>query len=277
LIIFCGTVVQERGDRTDFVYRAFTPPNPVQSFSYKCDAKFDLGEASALSATNDTYALIVLDLSEASWGTIEGSAIKVIGTYTSIVPSKHSQGGQSSVRFERLRDIAIHEYFVKLSDRLTNAYLDKKLKGILVGGCGMTKDDFVKGKYLHHELQKKVIGTFDTSYTTERGLYELVENSKSQINDLDLNHEKELFDQFLKELAKDTGRVAYGLESIYEKTKRGQVKQVIVSTSRIDLYTQFEKENQTNYQINVISKDSESGVMLDKAFNGIVALLRYAE
>lgn len=277
LIIFCGTIVQERGDRTEFEYRALTPPSPIQSFSYTCGAKFVTDAATDLAAQKDVYALLVMDLQESCWGLIEGSAIKVLGSYDSIVPNKHSQGGQSSVRFERLRDITINEYFVKLSDRITNAFLSRELKGFLIGGCGMTKDDFVRGEYLHHELRKMIIGTFDTSDTNERGLYELVEASKSKLSDLSLTHEKEIFDTFLRSLAKNDGAVAYGFDNIVEKTKNGQVKQLIISTSKMNLYEQFETNNTTNYKIEVISKDSESGTMLDKAFNGIVAILRYAE
>ena len=35
--------------------------------------------------------------------------------------------------------------------------------------------------YLHHELQKKVIDTFDTGYTDEYGLKELVERAKEKL------------------------------------------------------------------------------------------------
>jgi peptide chain release factor subunit 1 len=278
VIIYCGEVALDRGDKTQFEYTTITPPKPVQSFSYRCDAKFDTDSALALASEKDTYGLIVLDLQEACWGTLEGSAVKVMGTYDSIVPNKHGQGGQSQHRFEQLREIAINEYFIKLSERVNTSYLpllDKKvLKGIIIGGCGMTKDEFVKSEHMHHELRKKIIGTFDTSYTNEYGLGELVNASKNDLKDIGLRNEKIAFDEFLKELARD-GKVAYGESEVLQKAVNGQVKQVLLSTSRIDLFDQVERNNTTNYQLVLISMDSDSGVMLDKAFGGIVAMLRY--
>ena len=173
LIIFCGEIALDRGDKTGFEYYTFESPNPVVSFIYKCDSKFQTEDAINLSAKKDIYGLIVLDLKEACWGIMEGSTVKVLGSYDSIVPNKHGQGGQSQHRFEQLREIAINEYYIKLADRINNSFLPLKLNGILIGGCGMTKNQFESGDYLHHELIKKVIGTFDTSYTTEFGLKEL--------------------------------------------------------------------------------------------------------
>lgn len=279
IIIYCGEVALDRGDKTEFEYYTFTPPQPVKSFSYKCDAKFDTGDALALASEKDTYALIVLDLQEACWGTLEGSAIHVMGTYDSIVPNKHGQGGQSQHRFEQLRQIAINEYFIKLSERVNTSFLPllekSVLKGILIGGCGMTKDEFVKSEHMHHELRKVIIGTFDTSYTNEYGLTELVEASKNNLKDIGLRDEKIAFDEFLKELARESGKVAYGVSEVLHKAEIGQVKRVLLSTSRVNLYDQIEEKNTTNYQLVLISKDSDSGSMLDKGFGGIVAVLRY--
>ena len=63
---------------------------------------------------------------------------------------------------------------------------------ILVGGPGPTKDFFVEKGYLHHELQKKILDTFDIGYTNESGLKELVNNAKMAISDLEITKEKNL-------------------------------------------------------------------------------------
>lgn len=45
----------------------------------------------------------------------------------------------------------------------------KDLKGVLIGGPSPTKEEFYAGEFLHHELQKKILGLFDTAYTDESG------------------------------------------------------------------------------------------------------------
>jgi peptide chain release factor subunit 1 len=278
LIVFCGEVAI-RGDRTDFEYYCLNPPSPIKSFSYRCNSMFEIGDAEQLTKQNDVYALLVLDLHEACWGTISGTNVSVLGSMDSIVPSKHSQGGQSAQRFERLRDIAINEYFVRLSDRVNSSVLpllDNNLKGIIIGGCGMTKDEFAKGNFLHHEIRKKIIGTFDTGYTDEHGLYELVEASKEKLSGLKSVHEKEIFDEFLKALAKDTGKCAYGLQNVFDKIQLSQVKTLIVTSNQTNLINKVLPLSETlGFKIEVISDSSNSGDTLNKAFGGMVALLRF--
>jgi peptide chain release factor subunit 1 len=275
LIIYCGEIVT-RTDKTEFEYHCIIPSSPVKSFSYTCNSKFETEDAESFGKQSDIYALVVLDLHEACWGTVSGNNIMVLGTYDSIVPSKHSQGGQSAARFERLRDIAINEFFVKLGERVSTSILDIDLKGILIGGCGMTKDEFLKGNFLHHEIRKKIIGSFDTGYTNEHGLAELVDVSKDKLTGLRSIHEKEVFDEFLKLLAKDTGKCAYGIEHVFESAQNGKVKTLVVLENRGDLINKILPLSQsTNFTIETIALNSDSGNMLEKGFGGMVAILRY--
>jgi len=277
MIIFCGEVIT-RGDKTEFEYYTINPPTPVKSFSYKCNSKFEVENAESLSTNGDLYGLIVLDLQEACWGILNGSNIHVSGSLDSLVASKHSQGGQSAQRFERLRDVTINNFFVRLAERVDVALLPelKNLKGIMIGGCGMTKDEFVKEKYMHHELCKLVLGTFDTQYTNEYGLTELVRASKDKLSNNEMDRQKQLFDEFLINLSKDTGRAIYGIEVIIEKLQNGQIKKVLISSNRNDLYIIASKyAEKTRSDIEIISSGSDSGSMLDTGFGGMVAISRY--
>lgn len=64
------------------------------------------------------------------------------------------------------------------------------LKGIIIGGPGHTKEDFVKGDYLHHEVKKKIITTVDTSYTGEFGIREVIDKSMDVLTEIDVMREK---------------------------------------------------------------------------------------
>jgi peptide chain release factor subunit 1 len=276
LIIFCGEIIT-RGDQTDFEYHVIVPPTPVKSFSYRCNSKFETDDAENLSEVKDLYGLIVLDLHEACWGTLSGSDVRVSGTMDSIVPSKHSQGGQSAQRFERLRDIAINEFFVRLGDRINESFLkDKNLKGIFIGGCGLTKDQFSKGGYINHELRKIILGTFDIEYTNEFGLSELINASKEKISNNEVDRQKKLFDEFLVGLSKDNGKSIYGKDFVLDKLKNGQINKVLISSKRNDLYIlASDYASNKGSSIEIISSGSDSGSILDTAFDGMVAIARY--
>jgi peptide chain release factor subunit 1 len=278
VLVFCGEVIS-RGDRMDFEYHTVSPPVPVKSFAYRCDSKFWLEDAENLIEHGDLYGLIVLDLHEACWGVLEGDVVRVLGAYDSCVPSKHGQGGQSAQRFERLRDGAIHEYFAKIGERANISFVPQvvgqtEFKGILIGGCGMTKDEFARGDFLHHELRKKVIGTFDTCYTNEYGLTELVRAARGALQGIESSRQKKLFDEFLKELAKDTGKAVYGFNNVVESVETGKSGKVLISSARNDMYT---KMSGFGVDIDIIASESESGTILDTAFGGVVAIARYSD
>jgi peptide chain release factor subunit 1 len=206
------------------------PPEPVPLYKYHCDSKFYLDPLKEMLVEKKIYGLLVIDRREATVGILKGKRIEVLDYDTSMVPGKHRQGGQSSVRFERLREIAIHEFYKKVGEMVSEALLPYKdrLVGILIGGPSPTKEEFYEGEYLHHELQRKVIGLFDVGYTDESGLYELVEKAKDVLEEVDLIREKRLMQRFMQEVAKD-GLAAYGEEEVRRYLELGAVDTLLLS------------------------------------------------
>lgn len=229
MVIISG-VVDLGGGRQKHITEIIEPPEPVPLYKYHCDSTFYLEPLKEMLKEKKVYGLIVIDRREATVGLLRGKRIEVLSYTTSMVPGKHRQGGQSSVRFERLRQIAIHEFYKKVGEKATEALLPYKdnLIGILIGGPSPTKEEFYEGEYLHHELQKKVIGLFDVSYTDESGLYELVEKAQDALQELDLMREKRLMNKFLHEVARD-GLAAYGEEEVREYINLGAVDTLLLS------------------------------------------------
>ncbi len=230
LVVFVGHVIK-RGDQTEMVSYVLEPPEPVQSFIYKCDSKFYLEPLKAMLGDKDVYGLLVIDRKEATIGFLRGTRVEVVKHLDSMVPSKHHQGGQSSRRFERLIELAVHEFFKKVGDKANEVFLaEEKLKGILVGGPGGTKDTFLKGDYLHHELKKKIIEVFDVGYTDEYGLQELVNKAATTLQNLEVFRERELLQRFFREIRKpDGGLATYGEKEVREALERGAVDTLLIS------------------------------------------------
>ncbi|MCK4455184.1 MAG: peptide chain release factor aRF-1 [Thermoplasmata archaeon] len=218
-------------DQTQMVQFVLEPPEPTPTFLYRCDSEFFVEPLLQMLEEKDTYGLIVIDRSEATVGFLRGRRVELVKNIQSLVPSKHSKGGQSARRFERLIEIAAHEFFTKVGNLANEAFLSEEgLDGILVGGPGATKDFFASKDYLHHELRKKLINTFDTGYTDEYGLRELVEKAQNALSDLDLMREKRLIDRLLREIKKpDAGLAVYGEDHVREALKLGAVDTLLLS------------------------------------------------
>ncbi|MCL2317605.1 MAG: peptide chain release factor aRF-1 [Methanomassiliicoccaceae archaeon] len=233
LVIFCGEVPRA-GDQTKMVQYTLEPPEEITTFVYRCDSQFYTEPLEAMLLDKKSYGLITIDRKEATIGLLSGSRITTLKHFDSLVPSKHHQGGQSSVRFERLIEIAAHEFYKKVADNATEIFLNRpELQGILVGGPGGTKDFFVKEDYLHHELRKKVVSPlFDTGYTDESGLRELVDAAKDTLTDIQLTIEKEYMQRLFREIRKaDGGLSAYGENDVRAAAQAGAADILLLSES----------------------------------------------
>lgn len=259
LIFFVGDVATV-GDQTRQVQYTLEPPEEIPSFVYRCDSEFYIEKLWDMLDEKKSFGLIVIDRSEATVGILRGKRIIPVKNFPSLVPSKHSRGGQSSARFERLIEIAAHEFFKKVGEAASETFLSEDdLKGILVGGPGATKEFFVKEGYLHHELQKKILDTFDTGYTDEYGLRELVEKAKNSLQELDLMREKELIQRLLEEIRKtDGGLSTYGEQQVREALQIGAVDTVLLSEGLRKKRVRFNCSCGTSGEVTVNSEEDVS-------------------
>ena len=229
LVIFTGTI-SLGGDKTTMETLVVEPIEPIKSYQYRCDSTFNLEPLKEMLKEKDVFGLVVVDRNEATVGILDGKRIKPIKHLTSGVPGKHTKGGQSQRRFERLRLIAIHEFYKRIGEAANNEFLQHpELKGVLIGGPSPTKEEFVDGEYLHHELQQRILGAFDASYTDEFGLSELVENGAEVLQELDLMREKNAVERFLKELVHDSNKATYGEKQVRKALELGAVDTLLLS------------------------------------------------
>lgn len=313
-------------DKSEPVTFIVEPPDPLNTYLYRCDSTFFLDPLLGMVHDPEMWGLLVLDRAEVTLGFLRGKRIEALRNKQSLVPSKHGRGGQSAHRFERMIEHAAHEFFVKVGEMANELFLPKKdeLKGILVGGPGATKEFFVKEGFLHYELQQKVVvPLFDTGYTDEHGLKELVERATQTLHGLELTEEKQWVQKLLSEIRRaDEGLAAYGEADVRRALDLGAVSELLVSEglrrrvatfkcstcgvestrtgteeelskvpdepcrncgnrtlvlgSSDDLVEGlFRKADSSGAHARLISTESEEGEMLQKAFQGVGAILRY--
>jgi peptide chain release factor subunit 1 len=220
-------------DKSEPVTFIVEPPETLNTYLYRCDSTFFLDPLFAMVHEPDTWGLIVMDRAEVSLGLLRGKRVEPLRNRQSLVPSKHGRGGQSQHRFERIIEHAAHEFFVKIAEMAGELFLPRKeqLKGILLGGPGATKEYFYKEAYLQYELQQKVVQPlFDTGYTDEYGLKELVEKATQTLHGLEITEEKRLIQRLLNEIRKaETGLAAYGPNDVQHALEIGAVDTLVIS------------------------------------------------
>ncbi len=231
LAIFCGAIPrgQERGTEKIEIY-VIEPPEPVPSFKYVCDHEFYLEPLENMAKEKRAYGLIVMDRGSATLAVLRGSSYRIESQLTSDIPPKHSAGGQSQRRFERIREERVQHFFTKVGKEADKVFLPiiDELEGIIIGGPGDAREFFASGDYLDYRLKKKIIGNLPLSYTEEQGVRELILKSENLLSRASLFREKEEVDCFFSTLSKRPGLVTYGVKDVVEKLRSGVVEKVLV-------------------------------------------------
>jgi len=230
LVVFSGAV-DTGGGQTNMITEVLEqPPQPIESFRYHCDSSFLTEPLAGMLADKGLYGLIVLDRREANVGWLRGKRVEAVKSTTSMVPGKQRKGGQSQRRFERLRIEAIDKFYQEVAEMAADLFVPERheLDGVLVGGPSPTKDEFLDGDYLHHELQDQVLGKFDVAYTDESGLSDLVDAAQEVLAEAELMADKQVMQRFFEELH-DGDLATYGFEPTRRNLVMGSVETLIIS------------------------------------------------
>ncbi|MBS7610282.1 peptide chain release factor aRF-1 [Candidatus Bathyarchaeota archaeon] len=248
LAIFAGAIPQgEPGSERMETY-VVIPPEPIGISYYGCDAHFFTAPLEELLKEKDTYGILLIDSSGATYATLKGRRLEVLHEITSGIPGKHRAGGQSARRFERLREMELNDFFHRAGRHANELFLSiKDLKGIVIGGPGPTKYDFAKGDYLNYVLKENIITILDTSYIGEQGLREVVAKAGEIIRGVRHLRERELVQYFLFQIGHDTGLATYGEGEVREQLEKGAVKTLLVSEA-LGLFRVFVRCSSCDYR-----------------------------
>jgi len=227
LVIFCGNVSPRPGEQ-DIRLFAVAPPRPVSKI-YRCDSTFYLDPLREMVKPTEYYGVIAMDGKEATIAVIKGNVFEIAARIRSLAPGKHHAGGQSARRFERLREIADHEYMKKVAEEAKEVFLEleDKLKGIILAGPGPKKNEFYNKEYLDPRLRQKIVGVVDTGYTNEYGIREAIENAQEILRDAEIVRQKKAVDRFIGEVVKG-GLAEYGPSNVYRALKEGRVDTLLI-------------------------------------------------
>ena len=248
LVIFCGAIPQNGPGSERIETYVVDPPEPINIYLYRCDARFHTEYLQEMLREKETYGILLIDASDATLATLQGRRLEIVRRLTSGVPGKTRAGGQSARRYERLREMRLQEYFTRVGQHVDEAFLPiENLRGLILGGPGPTKYDFEKGDYLNYTLKDKIIDVIDTSYVEEQGVKEIVDKAPEIMRKIRYIEEKKLMQQFLYEIGHDTGLVTYGEEDVRRALESGAVRTLLLS-DELDIARVTLKCNACGYQ-----------------------------
>ncbi len=276
IALFAGNVSQTEG-QDNFITESFEPPEELNVRLYRCDQTFVLDPLEEMLEVKELYGLVALDRKEATIGLLVGKKIKILSKFDSFVPGKTTKGGQSSARYGRIRENMAKDFFRKIAETMKQEFFNLEgLKGIILGGPGPAKEDFLKEGQLVTALEEKILGMKDIGYADEHGIDLLVEGSGDLLAEQEITHEKKVIEKFFDMLGKDKDKTAYKTKAVEKALDYGAVDTLLLSKKlkKVDLKKFEKKAIDTSVKVEIISIDTEEGQQFWN-LGGIGAILRF--
>jgi peptide chain release factor subunit 1 len=230
LVIYCGEIMTEDGKEKK-VNIDFEPFKPINASLYLCDNKFHTEALSALLSDDTKFGFIIMDGNGALFGTLQGNTREIITKFNVELPKKHGRGGQSSVRFARLRMEKRHNYVRKVAETAVTVFItnDKaNVCGLVLAGSADFKTELSTSEMFDQRLQVKILKIVDVSYGGENGFNQAIELAGDCLMNVKFIQEKKLICKYFDEIAKDTGLYCFGIDDTLRALESGAVEVLIV-------------------------------------------------
>merc|ERR1712021_156890 len=157
LVVYCGTIVTEEGKEKK-VNIDFEPFKPINTSLYLCDNKFHTEALQELLMSDDKFGFIIMDGNGCLYGTLAGNHREVIHKFSVDLPKKHGRGGQSALRFARLRLEKRHNYVRKVAELATQLFVPDgqkpNVQGIVLAGSADFKAELMRSDLFDQRLHK---------------------------------------------------------------------------------------------------------------------------
>ncbi|GAV52253.1 hypothetical protein ZYGR_0AG02440 [Zygosaccharomyces rouxii] len=230
LVIYCGDIINEEGKEKKVTFD-IEPYKPINTSLYLCDNKFHTEVLSELLEADDKFGFIVMDGQGSLFGSLSGNTRTVLHKFSVDLPKKHGRGGQSAMRFARLREEKRHNYVRKVAEVAVQNFItnDKiNVKGLILAGSADFKSDLAKSELFDQRLSSKIIKIVDISYGGENGFNQAIELSAETLANVKFVQEKKLLEEYFEEISLDTGKFCYGIDDTLKALDLGSIESLIV-------------------------------------------------
>merc|ERR1719409_1365181 len=230
LVIYCGTILTE-DNKEKKVNIDFEPFKPINTSLYLCDNKFHTEALDQLLESDEKFGFIVMDGNGSLFGTLAGNTREILHKFSVDLPKKHGRGGQSALRFARLRLEKRQNYLTKVAELATHHFItnDKcNVAGLILAGSADFKNKLMESDVFDARLSAKVLNVIDVSYGGDNGFSQAIELSAETLANVKFIAEKKLIGKFFDHIAQDTGKFCFGVNDTLNCLDMGAVETLVV-------------------------------------------------
>lgn len=268
LVVYCGTILNDEGKEKKVNF-SFEPFKPINTSLYLCDNKFHTEALAELLEDDARFGFIVMDGNGTLFGILSGNTRTVLQKLSVDLPKKHGRGGQSALRFSRLREEARHNYVRKIAELATQHFItDSKcnVAGLVLAGSADFKSDLGQSDLFDQRLRPKVVQTVDVSYGGENGFNQAIELAAESLQNVKFVQEKRLIQKYFDEISQETGKYCFGIEDTFKALDLGAVE-ILIVWENLEIMRYVLKDSEGSQHVLMLTKEQEQDQsrFIDKA------------
>jgi peptide chain release factor subunit 1 len=193
-----------------------------------------------------------------------------------MLPKKHGRGGQSAMRFARIREEKRHNYVRKVAELATQHFItdDKaNVTGLIIAGSASLKNDLQNSDLFDKRLAATVLASLDIAYGMDQGLQNAITLASDVLTNVKFVHEKKVISKFFDNISMDTAMIVFGVEDTMKALELGALETMLlfenIEIMRYEIKNPVKNEtkvfllNAKQEQDPKYFKDQETGVDLE--------------
>jgi len=197
------------------------------------------------------------------------------------LPKKHGRGGQSALRFARLRLEKRQNYVRKIAELTTQHFITHdrpNVNGLVMAGSADFKNQLLQSDLFDIRLQPIILMVVDVSYGGENGFNQAIELSADCLGNVKFVKEKKLIGSYFDEIAQDSGKYCFGVKDTLMCLEMGAVQTLIVwENLEVNRHVLINNQTQEEHILHLTEEqekdpkhfhDKETGVELESTEKG---------
>lgn len=202
----------------------------------------------------------MVDGNGALFGTLQGNSREVLQKITVELPKKHGRGGQSALRFARLREEKRHNYIRKVSELATANFVDvdkPNIRGLILAGSANFKTEISQSELFDKRLVPIILKIVDVSYGMDNGFNQAITLAEDALTNVKFVEEKRLISKFFDDIAQEIGLIVFGVRDTMTALEMGALDTLMVFEN-LDM-CRYEIRNNATETTNIVyqPKDQE--------------------
>jgi peptide chain release factor subunit 1 len=278
LALFAGEVFIN--GKEDKISEIIEPLINIEKADYVCGKRFDTEELRKSLVDYERVGFVVMDGSSLLLGTISGNKRETLFKKEVELPKHHKKGGQSSMRFARLRLEARQSYIIATCGYIKRIFITDdrpNVAALVIGGFAELKDEMLGKESDHFDKRLKPIirKVCKLSNSGEEGFTQLIKQSEDILGRVRFLTEQELLENLRTSQEKMDQMSVIGRRDTMECLEMQAIKKIILWEDIPDLEWFSDRSKEFGFEIEVVDNKSEIAAQFVRAYGGVAAFLRY--